>query len=112
MDLVKNKNHAVNLNFMVGTLSLSSQGSVEFTSGKASSDAMSTYTSMIPADLKSNVSEIERSVRGMQNDQQSTAHNRAANNSAVQNNIANRPTGGSAFITKKKWLKDMRVSAE
>jgi hypothetical protein len=67
MDLVRNRNLAVNLNFMVGQLNLSAQGVVEFKSGNANLDNMSTYTSMIPNDMRSNVSNgIERSVRGMQ----------------------------------------------
>jgi hypothetical protein len=68
IDFVKNKNHSLNLNFMVGQLSLNASGSAEFKSGNACIDTMSTFTSMLPADMRSHVgSDVgDRSIRGMQ----------------------------------------------
>lgn len=67
IDFVKNKNHSLNLNFMVGQLGLNAAGSAEFKSGNANVETMSTFTSMLPADMRSHASELgDRSIRGMQ----------------------------------------------
>jgi hypothetical protein len=69
MEFVRDKNFSVNLNFMVGQLSLSAQGLVEFKSGNANFDNVSTYSAMTN-DFRSNISNgIERSVRGMHAEQ-------------------------------------------
>lgn len=78
VDFVHVRNLSLNLNFMVGQLLLSSQGSVEFKSVCAT-DASSNFSSMLPADMRSRVGEgSDRSLRAMQLDQQS-AGGRSAN---------------------------------
>jgi len=44
MDFVLNKGHNLTLNFMVGTLNLSSKGNAEFKSVNAAVDVQSTFT--------------------------------------------------------------------
>jgi hypothetical protein len=111
IDFVKNKNHSLNLNFMVGQLALNASGSAEFKSGNACVETMSTFTSMLPADMRSHVSDAgDRSIRGMQDQQSNCASRATANNSATGNNAKNRTTGGSAFANKKKWMKEGRSS--
>lgn len=54
---------------MVGTLHLSSNGSAEFKSVNAAADVTSTYTSMLPADMRSSAydtrSMADRGLRAM-----------------------------------------------
>jgi hypothetical protein len=97
---------------MVGQLSLNASGSAEFKSGNACIDTMSTFTSMLPADMRSHVgSDVgDRSIRGMQDQQSNSTNRAAANNSATANNAKNRTTGGSAFASKKRFMKEGRTS--
>jgi len=97
---------------MVGQLSLASSGTAEFKSGNAGIDHMSTFTSMLPSDMRSQLTDAgDRAIRGMQSDQQTNCGSRATNNnSAVGNNLKNRGMGGSAFANKKKWIKEGRTS--
>ena len=53
MDFIQNKGFNLTLNFMIGTLNLSNKGGAEFKSVNASTDAQSTFTSMLPSDMRS-----------------------------------------------------------
>ena len=58
----------LNLNFMVGSLTLTAQGTVEFKSA-AALDAVSNFSSMLPADMRSRASDgADRGLRAMQHD--------------------------------------------
>jgi len=70
VDMVHVRGINLNLNFMVGSLNFSSQGSAEFKS-VAASDTVSNFSSMLPADMRSRAGDscADRGLRAMQHDQ-------------------------------------------
>ena len=84
VDLVHVRGLTLNLNFMVGNLTLNSQGSVEFKSA-AALDNVSNFSSMLPPDMRSRIGTdgADRGLRAMQVDQQSCASRVNLANSAT-----------------------------
>jgi len=65
VDFVMVRGIMLNLNFMVGALSFNSQGNVEFKSA-AAHDTVSTFSSMLPSELRSKAGEsTDRGLRAM-----------------------------------------------
>jgi len=91
VDFVHVKGHTLNLNFMVGSLTFSASGSVEFKSVNAA-DTVSNYSQMLPADMRSKVGDVtNRGLRAMQNEQQLGCRSPAMPNST--NSSGNRKFG-------------------
>lgn len=66
VDFVLVRGFSLNLNFMVGSLTFTSAGSVEFKSASAM-DTTSTFSAMLPSDMRSKAGDTgtERSLRAM-----------------------------------------------